>query len=59
VGIVVKLDFEKAYDMVYWAFLLRCMEVRRVSRTWCEWISKVLKDGTVAVRLNEQMGPFF
>jgi hypothetical protein len=59
VGVVVKLDFEKAFDMVNWPFLLRCLQVRGFSRTWCEWISKVLKDGTVAVRLNNKLGPYF
>jgi hypothetical protein len=53
------LDFEKAYDMVNWVFLMRCMEVRDFSRTWCDWINKVLKDGIVTVRLNDQVGPYF
>jgi hypothetical protein len=27
-GVVLKLDFEKAYDKVHWGFLLRCLEIR-------------------------------
>jgi hypothetical protein len=27
-GIVLKLDFEKAYDRVHWGFLLRCLRSR-------------------------------
>jgi hypothetical protein len=28
VGIVLKLDFEKAYDKVHWGFLMECLEQR-------------------------------
>jgi hypothetical protein len=55
----VKLDFEKAYDMVNLDFLMECLAARGFSEVWCSWISKVLKEGTVAVRINEQLGSYF
>jgi hypothetical protein len=33
--IVLKLDFEKAYDKVHWMFLLHCSAKRGFSDTWC------------------------
>jgi hypothetical protein len=59
VGVVVKLDFEKAYDMVDWDFLIKCLVTRGFSGVWCACICKVLKKGTVAIRLNEQLGSCF
>jgi len=38
VGIVLKLDFEKAYDKVSWAFLLDVLKPSGFSNTWCSWI---------------------
>jgi hypothetical protein len=37
-GVVLKLDFEKAYDKVDWEFLLLCMKKRRFSDVWCSWV---------------------
>jgi hypothetical protein len=57
--VVLKLDFEKAYDKVSWEFLLKCLRARGFNSTWCEWIEKILHNGTVAVKLNGQLGPYF
>jgi hypothetical protein len=59
-GIVLKLDFEKAYDKVCWEFLFRTMEMRGFCTTWCAWIKQVVTGGgTVCVKLNNRMGPYF
>lgn len=59
VGIVLKLDFEKAYDKVNWDFLLECHSMRGFSETWCGWIKKILYDGSVSIKLNNCVGPYF
>jgi hypothetical protein len=38
VGVVLKLDFKKAYDKVCWEFLLKCMKVIGFCNEWCSWI---------------------
>jgi hypothetical protein len=35
VGVILKLDFEKAYDKVCWNFLLKCMRARGFYDRWC------------------------
>jgi len=47
VGVVLKLDFEKAYDKVNWSFLFDCLKMWGFNETWCLWISKVVTGGTV------------
>jgi hypothetical protein len=59
VGIVLKFDFEKAYDKVNWNFLIKCLRAMGFNQTWCSWIEKVLQDGTVAVKVNGVIGPYF
>ena len=59
VGVVLKLDFEKAYDKVNWEFLLECHKLRGFSDTWCNWIKQILLNGTVSIKLNNQVGPYF
>lgn len=39
VGVVLQLDFEKAYDKVNWDFLLDCHEKRGFNPKWCGWVS--------------------
>lgn len=59
VGVVLKLDFEKAYDKINWDFLLDCHKMRGFNDTWCDWIKKILHNGTVSIKLNNEMGPYF
>jgi retron-type reverse transcriptase len=40
VGVVLKLDFKKAYDKVHWSFLIKCLHKAGFSETWCNWIKK-------------------
>jgi hypothetical protein len=58
-GVTLKLDFEKAYDKVHWGFLIKCMSSRGFSDTWCRWVERVLKDGSVSVKLNGTILPYF
>jgi hypothetical protein len=59
VGIVLKLDFEKAYDKVCWDFLLDGLAIRGFCPKWCTWIKQVVSGGTVFVKLNNKLGPYF
>jgi hypothetical protein len=59
VGIVLKLDFEKAFDKVNWNFLLNCLKAMGFSDLLCQWIQKILTDDTVSVKINNKTGPYF
>lgn len=59
VGITLKLDFEKAYDKVDWNCLFDCLKYRGFNSTWCDWIKKVVTGGTICVKVNNQLGPYF
>jgi hypothetical protein len=59
VGIILKLDFEKAYDKVNWDFLLNCFTVRGFNPLFCSWVKKVLHNGTVSVKINNEVGKYF
>ena len=58
VGMVLKLDFEKAYDKVNWKLLFDCLEKRGFRDLWCQWIRQVVTGGTVSVKLNNNIGPY-
>jgi hypothetical protein len=34
-GVILKLDFEKAYDKVKWPFLQQTLRVKGFSEKWC------------------------
>lgn len=56
---VLKLDFEKAYDKVNSAFLFDFLKSWDFGDIWCSWISKVVSGGTVCVKINNKKGPYF
>ena len=58
-GVILKLDFEKAYDKVCWDFLFNSLVMRNFSPKWCGWIKQVVMGGTVCVKINNVMGPYF
>jgi hypothetical protein len=58
-GIILKLDFEKAYDKMNWEFLLECLKIRGFNELWCSWVKQSLFEGTVSVQINNEMGPYF
>jgi hypothetical protein len=41
-GIILKLDFEKAYDKVNWSFLQRTLRMKGFSPQWCKWIERIV-----------------
>jgi hypothetical protein len=57
-GVVLKLDFEKAYDKVNWNFLFTCLESRGFCNKWCGWIKEVVSGGTMSVKLNNSVGGY-
>ena len=51
-GVILKLDFEKAYDKVCWNFLFKNLEMRRFCDTWCKWIKQVVTRGRCVLKLK-------
>ena len=55
--VILKLDFENAYDKISWAFLFECLTMRGFDKKWCNWIKIVVTKGTLRVKLNNNLGP--
>lgn len=42
-GIILKLDFEKAYDKVQWEFLEKVLRGKGFSDKWCRWVMSSIR----------------
>lgn len=51
-GIILKLDFEKAYDSVNWEFLLSMMENFGFGDKWVGWIRSCITTSRISVLVN-------
>src|SRR5207237_7202763 len=51
--------FEKAYDKVKWPFLFQTLRMKGFSSKWINWVESFISGGSVAVNVNEEIGPFF
>jgi hypothetical protein len=58
-GLILKLDYEKAYDRVNWVFLFEILRTKGFSNTWIDWIRHLVIGGSVGVNLNGEESSFF
>ena len=58
-GVVLKLDYEKAYDRVSWDFLFEVLKTRNFSPVWTNWMELLVKGGSVCVNMNGEESSFF
>jgi hypothetical protein len=58
-GVIVKSDYEKAYDRVSWDFLFSVLTSRGFSEKWIGWIKCLVKGGSVGINLNGEESPYF
>jgi mannosylglycoprotein endo-beta-mannosidase len=58
-GVILKLDFEKAYDKVKWSFLQQTLRMKGFSEEWRALISNFVSGGSVAIKVNDEVGHYF
>ena len=58
-GVIFKIDFEKAYDKVNWAFLQQTLRMKGFAAQWCEWIARFIQGGSVGIKVNDDIGHYF
>jgi hypothetical protein len=58
-GIILKLDYEKAYDMVDWDFLEEMLSSKDFSQKWIQWVMSLVKGGSIAIRPNDTNSTYF
>jgi hypothetical protein len=58
-GVLFKINFEKAYDKVNWAFLYQMMQARGLGDVLYDSIMKVVRGGRCAVKVNDTIRPYF
>jgi hypothetical protein len=57
--VILKIDFEKAYDKVKWHFLFQTLRMKGFSTKWISWIKSFVIGGSVAINVNEDVEHFF
>ena len=57
-GVIFKIDFEKAYDKVRLNFLIQLLRLKGFSHKWIEWIKSFISGGSVAINVNDEVGPY-
>ena len=43
--VLLKIDFEKAYDKVKWSFLYQILQAKGFGDKWCDWMMKMVSAG--------------
>ena len=58
-GIILKLDYEKAYDRVSWDFIEEMLISRGFRAKWRSWMKRVIQGGSICVRINNENSIYF
>jgi hypothetical protein len=58
-GVILKIDFEKAYDKVKWSFLQQTLRMKGFSEEWRALINNFVFGGSVAIKVNDDIGRYF
>ena len=58
-GVVIKVDFEKAYDKIHWGYLLDVLHSRGFSAKWTAWISQWLFSSHSCININGTLTSYF
>jgi hypothetical protein len=58
-GIILKLDFEKAYDKVSWSFMMEVLRKKNFPNKWIELMKQIVEGGSVGININGAPGNFF
>jgi len=58
-GVILKIDFEKAYDKVKWLFLLQTLRMKGFSPKWISWVKSFISGGSISVNVNNDIGHYF
>jgi hypothetical protein len=58
-GLLCKLDMEKAYDHVNWNFLLYMLRICGFGQKWCSWIASCVSTTSFSVLINGSPAGFF
>jgi hypothetical protein len=58
-GVILKLDFEKVYDKVKWSFLQQTLRMKGFSSEWRALINSFMSGGSVAIKVNDDVGRYF
>jgi hypothetical protein len=58
-GIILKLDYEKAYDRVSWDFLFEVLRTSDFHDVWIDWMKCLVVNGSIGVNLNGEESSYF
>jgi Reverse transcriptase (RNA-dependent DNA polymerase) len=58
-GLVLKIDFEKAYDRVRWTFVQELLISRGFGQMWTGWITSLLIGAQTCIDFNGSMTQYF